>query len=93
VSFAQSLGVRLEIVKTSWSALSADLEANSFDIAMGGVTITLDRQKISRNSGPAALASISPWSTALQRSWMLADRAFGQFANVASRSGIFSCLN
>ena len=46
MSLAQSLGVRLEIVKTSWSTLKSDLEANSFDIAMGGITITLDRQKI-----------------------------------------------
>src|SRR6202035_4402726 len=45
MSLAQSLGVRLEIVKTSWSTLKSDLEANSFDIAMGGITITLDRQK------------------------------------------------
>jgi cyclohexadienyl dehydratase len=42
---AQSLGVRLEIVKTSWPTLKSDLEANRFDIAMGGITITLDRQK------------------------------------------------
>ena len=46
MSLAQSLGVRLEIVKTSWSTLRSDLETNSFDIAMGGITITLDRQKI-----------------------------------------------
>ena len=46
MSLAQSLGVRLEIVKTSWSTLKSDLEANSFDIAMGGITVTLDRQKI-----------------------------------------------
>ena len=45
MSLAQSLGVRLEIVKTSWSTLKSDLETNSFDIAMGGITITLDRQK------------------------------------------------
>ena len=46
MSLAQSLGVRLEIVKTSWSTLKSDVEANSFDIAMGGITITLDRQKM-----------------------------------------------
>jgi ABC-type amino acid transport substrate-binding protein len=45
-SLAQSLGGKLEIVKTSWSTLESDLEANSFDIAMGGITIALDRQKI-----------------------------------------------
>jgi ABC-type amino acid transport substrate-binding protein len=46
MSLAQSLGVKLDIVKTSWSTLKSDLEANGFDIAMGGVTITFDRQKI-----------------------------------------------
>ena len=46
MSLAQSLGLRLEIVKASWPALKSDLEANSFDIAMGGITITLDRQKM-----------------------------------------------
>jgi cyclohexadienyl dehydratase len=45
MSLAQSLGVKLDVVKTSWSTLRSDLETNSFDIAMGGVTITLDRQK------------------------------------------------
>jgi len=38
MSLAQSLGVRLDIVKTSWPKLKSDLEANSFDIAMGGIT-------------------------------------------------------
>jgi cyclohexadienyl dehydratase len=36
-SLAQLLGVRLEIVKTSWPTLKSDLEANSFDIAMSQV--------------------------------------------------------
>jgi hypothetical protein len=35
-SLAHSLGVMLEIVKTSWPALKSDLGANSFDIAMAG---------------------------------------------------------
>jgi ABC-type amino acid transport substrate-binding protein len=52
MSLAQSLGVKLEIVKTSWSTLKSDLEGNSFDIAMGGITITLDRQKVGLFSNP-----------------------------------------
>jgi cyclohexadienyl dehydratase len=44
MSLAQSLGVKFDIVKMSWSTLKSDQEANSFDIAMGG--ITLDRQKM-----------------------------------------------
>jgi cyclohexadienyl dehydratase len=34
MSLAQSLGVKLDIVKTSWSTLKSDLKTNSFDIAM-----------------------------------------------------------
>jgi hypothetical protein len=33
-------------VKTSWSTLKFDLEASSFDIAMDGIAIALDRQKM-----------------------------------------------
>jgi cyclohexadienyl dehydratase len=45
MNLAQSLGVRLEIVKTSWSTLRSDLETNSFDIAMGGTTSPLIDRK------------------------------------------------
>jgi hypothetical protein len=60
MSLAQSLGVRLEIVKTSWSTLKSDLQTNSFDIAMGGVTITLDRQKIGLFSNPVFSSGKTP---------------------------------
>jgi cyclohexadienyl dehydratase len=60
MSLAQSLGVRLEIVKTSWSTLRSDLETNSFDIAMGGITITLDRQKIGLFSNPVFSSGKTP---------------------------------
>jgi cyclohexadienyl dehydratase len=60
MSLAQSLGVRLEIVKTSWSTLKSDLETNSFDIAMGGITITLDRQKIGLFSNPVFSSGKTP---------------------------------
>jgi cyclohexadienyl dehydratase len=60
MSLAQSLGVRLEIVKTSWSTLKSDLQTNSFDIAMGGITITLDRQKIGLFSNPVFSSGKTP---------------------------------
>jgi cyclohexadienyl dehydratase len=60
MDLAQSLGVRLEIVKTSWSTLKSDLEANSFDIAMGGITITLDRQKMGLFSNPVISSGKTP---------------------------------
>jgi cyclohexadienyl dehydratase len=59
-SLAQSLGVRLEIVKTSWSTLKSDLQTNSFDIAMGGITITLDRQRIGLFSNPVFSSGKTP---------------------------------
>ena len=60
LSLAQSLGVRPEIVKTSWSTLKSDLEANSFDIAMGGITITLDRQRSGLFSSPVFSSGKTP---------------------------------
>lgn len=42
---AQTLGVRLELVPTSWPALMADFHADRFDVAMSGVSITAERQK------------------------------------------------
>ena len=60
MSLAQSLGVKLDIVKTSWSMLKSDLEANSFDIAMGGITITLDRQKVGLFSSPVFSSGKTP---------------------------------
>ena len=44
-ALAEALGVKLELVATSWPTLAKDFEADKFDIAMGGVSITLDRQK------------------------------------------------
>jgi len=51
-SLAKSLGVRLEIVETSWPTLTQDFRDDRFDIAMGGVSITLERQKIGLFSHP-----------------------------------------
>lgn len=42
---ANALGVKLEIVQTSWPQLAADFSAGRFDMAIGGVSITLDRAK------------------------------------------------
>src|SRR5262252_600048 len=40
---ARSLGVVLVIVPTAWKTLQADLAADRFDIAMGGVSVTPHR--------------------------------------------------
>jgi cyclohexadienyl dehydratase len=51
-SLAASLGVKLEIVPTTWGTLLADLAADRYDIAMGGITITLARQRVAYFSAP-----------------------------------------
>lgn len=42
---AQSLGVALRFVPTTWSSLTSDLMAQRFDIALGGITRTLPRAR------------------------------------------------
>lgn len=42
---AKALGVRLELVPTSWPNLMQDLAEDRFDIGMGGISISIERQK------------------------------------------------
>ena len=49
-SFASKLGVKLELVKTSWPALMGDLKEGKYDIGMSGITRTVSRQKEARFS-------------------------------------------
>ena len=42
---ARSLGVKARFVETSWNTLVRDLAADRFDIGMGGISITLERQR------------------------------------------------
>ncbi|MGO4869571.1 MAG: transporter substrate-binding domain-containing protein [Roseiarcus sp.] len=44
-SLGAALGVRVEFVPTRWADLARDLDAGAFDVAMGGVSVTLERQK------------------------------------------------
>ena len=48
----KALGVKVEFVQTAWPNLAKDFEADKFDIAMGGVSVTLDRQKKGYFSAP-----------------------------------------
>jgi cyclohexadienyl dehydratase len=59
-SLAKALGVRLEIVKTSWPSLMADLLADKFDLAMGGISISLERQKKALYSLPYLVDGKTP---------------------------------
>jgi cyclohexadienyl dehydratase len=49
---AKALGVTLVIVPTTWKTLQADLQADRYDIAMGGVSVTADRAAIGDFSLP-----------------------------------------
>src|SRR3954469_18114174 len=51
-ALGKALGVKVEYVQTAWPKLMADFEAGGFDMAMGGVSITLDRQKKGMFSSP-----------------------------------------
>ena len=42
---ARSLGVKLQVVPTTWGAMMGDLADDRFDLAMGGVSVSLERQK------------------------------------------------
>ena len=44
-SLAAAMGAKLEIVKTSWANLLPDFAAAKCDIAIGGISISLERQK------------------------------------------------
>ncbi|HLW93016.1 MAG TPA: transporter substrate-binding domain-containing protein [Roseiarcus sp.] len=44
-SLGAALGVKVEFVATSWPDLAKDFDAGAFDIAMGGVSVTLERAK------------------------------------------------
>ncbi|MCP3674162.1 MAG: transporter substrate-binding domain-containing protein, partial [Gammaproteobacteria bacterium] len=45
-NLAKTLGAEVKYVKTSWPTLMKDLEANKFDIAMGGISKKLQRQQV-----------------------------------------------
>jgi cyclohexadienyl dehydratase len=49
---AKMLGVTLVIVPTTWKTLQADLAADRYDIAMGGVSVTPDRAAVGDFSIP-----------------------------------------
>ncbi len=59
-SLADGMGVKLVVVPTAWRSLTADLTAGKFDVAMGGVTITLPRLKTAFFSDPVMHAGKTP---------------------------------
>lgn len=51
-ALGKSLGAKVEFVPTTWKTMMGDLLAGKFDIAMGGVTITLPRERTAFFSSP-----------------------------------------
>jgi cyclohexadienyl dehydratase len=51
-NLAKVLGVKLEIVPTSWPTLMKDFADGRFDIAMSGISVNLARQKVALYSLP-----------------------------------------
>ncbi|PJG59541.1 transporter substrate-binding domain-containing protein [Aeromonas cavernicola] len=49
---ADKLGVKIELVPTTWPNLMNDLREQKFDLAMSGVSVTLERQKVAFYSAP-----------------------------------------
>ncbi|SHO51801.1 transporter substrate-binding domain-containing protein [Desulfopila aestuarii] len=49
-SFAEKLGLKLELVATTWPTLIQDLHDGKYDIGMSGITRTVARQKEARFS-------------------------------------------
>jgi len=44
-SLATAMGAKLELVKTSWANLLPDFAAGKCDVAIGGISVTTERQK------------------------------------------------
>jgi len=59
-SLAAGLGVKLEIVPTTWPTLMSDLQAGKFDVGMGGITETLERAKTAFFSTPVMRSGKTP---------------------------------
>ena len=59
-SLAKGLGVKLEVVSTTWPTLMADLHAQKYDIGMGGISVTLDRAKSAYFSAPVMRTGKAP---------------------------------
>jgi cyclohexadienyl dehydratase len=51
-ALANALGVSIAFTPMTWSGLAKGLAEGDFDIAMGGVSVTLDRQKVGFFSNP-----------------------------------------
>lgn len=60
MSFSASLGVKPQWIKTSWANLLPDLGAGKCDMAVGGISVTTDRQKLAFFSAPYMVNGKTP---------------------------------
>jgi cyclohexadienyl dehydratase len=59
-SLARALGVEAKFVQTKWADLMADFTSGKCDVAMGGISVTLDRQKRAFFSAPYLVNGKAP---------------------------------
>ena len=59
-SLAKAIGVEPKFVKTKWSDLMADFTSGKCDVAMGGISVTLERQKRAFFSAPYLVNGKAP---------------------------------
>ena len=59
-SLAKALGVEATFVQTKWSDLLADMGSGKCDVAMGGISVTLERQKKVFFSAPYLINGKAP---------------------------------
>jgi cyclohexadienyl dehydratase len=59
-ALGKALGVKVEFVQTSWPKLMGDFGEAKFDVAMGGISVNLDRQKKALFSTPYMVDGKAP---------------------------------
>lgn len=59
-SLANSLGVKVQFVKTTWAKMMDDFTGGACDIAVGGISVTLERQKRAWFSAPYMVNGKTP---------------------------------
>ncbi|RBP15762.1 cyclohexadienyl dehydratase [Roseiarcus fermentans] len=67
-ALGEALGVQVAFVPTTWPNLAHDLQSGAFDIAMGGVSITPERQAIGVFSDPYLRDGKTPIARCADRS-------------------------
>ncbi len=85
-ALARSLGVRIVFVRTSWPDLMADVQADKFDLAVGGISINPERRK-------AAFFSIPYLEDGKAAVARCADRAKYQSLQDIDRPGVRVATN